>query len=159
MNEQEYREQVLNHLSQTIEILEANNAMNLELCAEQKHGSSLSDFLRLINSLVLSMEHVNSNQAFAGVVKGLEMVLEKEFFQQIGFDSQSRQSQPKQPKKAESKKEEPKAAKPTSIESRIKAHLAVDPSDLPEAVTSLIATELKQMGLPAEEVDAFFGLN
>lgn len=146
MTNKQYREQVLQHAVSTLEVL----AANAEYQSDSSATDALVDFLELLSELMHTMENVKSDEAFTGVVKGLRMVLQKEFFDQV---SQSRQSQTKesQPRQEEKpKKPAPKTA------NDIHKHLKVDPKGLPKPIVEIIAAELKKMGLPEEQVDDFF---
>ena len=142
--EKEYRENVIDHIMSTLEVLDAN----ISYAPQTPEKEALAALLNNVARLIESTKDVKNDKAFIGLVKGIDMLLHNEYFSQID------NTEKKQPKAKEEKK-------PLSLQdlAEMKGIVISDPSELPEEVRVIIGETLKEMGLDAPTVNHFLNLN
>jgi hypothetical protein len=135
--EKQYREAMFKKITDYLEMAKENTLSQ----DPNPHTAAMNTFIANLIKMTKAMNNVKDSNSFISVAKGLEMVLEKEFFSQI------------------TPKKKPIDVADTKRESEenfnVKAHIVGmdNPDELPRPVRLKLAEALKAMGVSQEDID------
>lgn len=154
----EYRDSILNKLDSYLAVVHEN----IELQEETSHNEAMGRFITTLGRLVNTVKEVKDDQSFVGLTKGIEQLLNQQFFSQIHKKPVNPLGPANVPKSGlikEAVEKQNAPVKDTGLAPVKKdficqgeLHMMTDPDEIPMEVRVLLADHLKTMGIPESQI-------